>query len=95
MSGFAKLRELVALARNLESEGRRLTPGSESRTVRFVEADEYRAKLLEQAETILLREMPVLPLYFYVTKSLVSPKVSGWVDNPFNVHNARDLQLAN
>jgi hypothetical protein len=43
MSRFAKLRELVTLARNLESEGRRLSPG-ESRTVRFVEADGYRAK---------------------------------------------------
>jgi oligopeptide transport system substrate-binding protein len=54
-----------------------------------------RAKLLEQAEAILLREVPVLPLFFYVSKSLVSPKVTGWVDNPFNVHSARDLQLAN
>jgi ABC-type oligopeptide transport system substrate-binding subunit len=54
-----------------------------------------RAKLMEQAETILLREVPVLPLYFYVSKGLVSPKVSGWMDNPFNVHNVRDLQLAN
>jgi ABC-type oligopeptide transport system substrate-binding subunit len=53
-----------------------------------------RAKLLEQAETILLREVPVLPLYFYVSKSLVSPKISGWVDNPFDVHSMRDLKLA-
>jgi oligopeptide transport system substrate-binding protein len=53
-----------------------------------------RAKLLEQAETILLREVPVLPLYFYVSKNLVSPKISGWVDNPFDVHNMRDLKLA-
>jgi oligopeptide transport system substrate-binding protein len=53
-----------------------------------------RAKLLEQAETILLKEVPVLPLYFYVSKNLVSPKVSGWVDNPFNVHTVRDLKLA-
>jgi ABC-type oligopeptide transport system substrate-binding subunit len=53
-----------------------------------------RAKLLEEAETILLREVPVLPLYFYVSKNLVSPKVSGWVDNPFDVHTMRDLKLA-
>jgi ABC-type oligopeptide transport system substrate-binding subunit len=53
-----------------------------------------RAKLLEQAERILLREVPVLPLYFYVSKNLVSPKISGWVDNPFDVHNMRDLKLA-
>src|SRR5262245_32634203 len=42
-----------------------------------------RARLLEQAETILLKELPVLPIYFYVTKQLVSTKVKGWVDNPF------------
>src|SRR4029077_4262989 len=34
-----------------------------------------RAQLLEQAETILLNEMPVLPIYFYVSKTLVSAKV--------------------
>jgi oligopeptide transport system substrate-binding protein len=53
-----------------------------------------RAELLEQAETILLKELPVLPIYFYVSKNLVSTKVSGWVDNPFNVHYVRDLSLA-
>jgi ABC-type oligopeptide transport system substrate-binding subunit len=53
-----------------------------------------RAKLLQQAETILLKEVPVLPLYFSVTKSLVSPKVTGWMDNPFDVHSVRDLRLA-
>jgi oligopeptide transport system substrate-binding protein len=53
-----------------------------------------RAKLLEQAETILLKEVPVLPLYFYVSKNLVSPKISGWVDNPMDLHNMRDLKLA-
>ena len=46
MGKFAKLRELVTRARNLESEGRRLTPGSESRTARMVEAEEYRLKAL-------------------------------------------------
>jgi len=52
-----------------------------------------RAGLLEQAETILLKELPVLPLYFYVTKQLVSTKVKGWVDNPFDIHHVRDLSL--
>jgi oligopeptide transport system substrate-binding protein len=38
--------------------------------------------------------VPVLPLYFSITKSLVSPKVIGWMDNPFDVHSVRDLRLA-
>lgn len=42
MTRFAKYRELVTLARNLESEGRRMS--GQSRVDRFAEADEYRAK---------------------------------------------------
>lgn len=53
-----------------------------------------RAGMLEQAETILLKELPVLPIYFYVSKNLVSTKVKGWEDNPFNVVYVRNLSLA-
>ncbi len=53
-----------------------------------------RAALLEQAEGILLDELPVMPIYFYVSKSLVSTKVRGWQDNPLNAHYVRDLSLA-
>jgi ABC-type oligopeptide transport system substrate-binding subunit len=53
-----------------------------------------RAGLLEQAEGILLEELPVIPIYFYVSKNLVSTKVKGWQDNPLNIHYVRDLSLA-
>jgi ABC-type oligopeptide transport system substrate-binding subunit len=53
-----------------------------------------RAQLMQQAETILLKELPVLPIYFYVSKNLVSTKVKGWEDNPFNVVYVRNLSLA-
>jgi oligopeptide transport system substrate-binding protein len=52
-----------------------------------------RAQLLAQAETILLKELPVLPIYFYVSKSLVSTKVKGWEDNTLDMHYVRDLSL--
>ena len=52
-----------------------------------------RAELMQQAETILLKEVPVIPLYFYVSKDLVSLKVKGWQDNPFDVFHARNLSL--
>jgi oligopeptide transport system substrate-binding protein len=53
-----------------------------------------RAALLEQAEGILLEEMPVIPIYFYVSKNLVSTRVRGWQDNPLNAEYVRNLSLA-
>ena len=50
--------------------------------------------MLEQAEGISLEELPVMPIYFYVSKGLVSTKVRGWQDNPLNAHYVRDLSLA-
>ncbi len=54
-----------------------------------------RARLLGQAEAILLKELPVLPIYFYVSKNLVSTKVKGWEDNSFEVVHVRNLSFAN
>ncbi len=53
-----------------------------------------RRALLEEAERLLLADHAVLPLYFYVTKHLVSPRVRGWYDNVMNVTYSRDLALA-
>jgi oligopeptide transport system substrate-binding protein len=52
-----------------------------------------RAELLQQAETILLKELPVIPLYFYVSKDLVSLKVKGWRHNPFDTFHVHNLSL--
>jgi len=52
-----------------------------------------RAALLEQAEEILLDELPVIPIYFYVSKNLVSTKIVGWQDNPLDVEYVRNLSL--
>jgi oligopeptide transport system substrate-binding protein len=52
-----------------------------------------RRALLEAAERLLLVEHPLLPIYFYVNKHLVSPKVRGWYDNVMNVTYSRDLEL--
>jgi oligopeptide transport system substrate-binding protein len=58
------------------------------------EADvEKRRGLLEQAERVMLRDQPLLPLYFYVNKHLIKPEVEGWYDNAMNVVYSKDLVL--
>ena len=52
-----------------------------------------RAAALAQAEAIVLRDHPILPLIQEVARSLVSPNVHGWVDNPYDIHLSRWLSL--
>ncbi len=49
---------------------------------------------LEEAERVLLADHPVIPLYFYVSKHLVSPEVVGWGDNVLYYHYSQHLSLA-
>jgi oligopeptide transport system substrate-binding protein len=56
--------------------------------------EEARNELMREAETLMLTELPLIPIYHYVDKNLVSPKVQGWVDNPKNQHRTRWLSLA-
>jgi peptide/nickel transport system substrate-binding protein/oligopeptide transport system substrate-binding protein len=50
-----------------------------------------RTRLLQAAEDRLLRAAPILPIYHYVSRSLVAPDVRGWQDNAMNVHPSRLL----
>jgi oligopeptide transport system substrate-binding protein len=52
---------------------------------------QQRRALLEQAEATMLADQPLIPLYFYVAKHLVSQTVRGWRDNPMNVVYAKEL----
>jgi oligopeptide transport system substrate-binding protein len=52
-----------------------------------------RRALLEEAERVLLEDLPVLPLYFYVSKHLVKPWVTGWQPNIMDHHYSRHFRI--
>ncbi|WP_028080863.1 peptide ABC transporter substrate-binding protein [Solimonas soli] len=52
-----------------------------------------RAALLEEAERRALDAMPAIPIYWYVSKHLLGPRVRGWRDNLLDVHYSKDLSV--
>lgn len=50
-----------------------------------------RRVLLENAERIMIADQPLIPLYFYVAKHLVSARVHGWRDNAMDVVYSKQL----
>ena len=52
-----------------------------------------RMALLEEAERIMLDDMPILPIYMYVTKRVVKPWVAGYVDNIMDYHHTRHYRI--
>ena len=53
-----------------------------------------RNELMKQAEAIAMVEMPNIPIYYYVSKNLVSERVQGYVDNVSDKHRTRYMTLA-
>jgi len=52
-----------------------------------------RAELLRQAEAIAMEEQPDIPIYYYVSKNLVSNHVVGWEPNAKDIQRTRYLSL--
>ncbi|WIJ25998.1 peptide ABC transporter substrate-binding protein [Devosia sp. RR2S18] len=50
-----------------------------------------RAELLAQAEEIAMDEFAAIPIYWYVSKNVVSPSISGFEDNAKDIHRTRWL----
>lgn len=55
--------------------------------------DTTRFEAFRQAETILLQEAPIVPIYFYRSKSLVHPAVRGWYPNILDRHPYKGVYL--
>lgn len=53
-----------------------------------------RQELLQRAERLLLEDLPILPVYHYVSQRLVKPYVLGWEANVLDHHATRHLALA-
>jgi oligopeptide transport system substrate-binding protein len=47
----------------------------------------------KRAETILMQEMPVVPVYTYATKHLVRPSVKGMPGNILDFFSFKDVYL--
>jgi ABC-type oligopeptide transport system substrate-binding subunit len=56
------------------------------------DADKRRA-LLNDGERTMLGDVPLIPLYFYVSKHLVKPQIGGWYSNIMNVVYSKDPWL--
>ena len=54
---------------------------------------ERRSALLREAEHVALTAVPVIPLYYGVSRALVSNRIAGFFDNPADVHLSRYLSL--
>ncbi len=50
-----------------------------------------RAEFMQNAEKLLLADMPLIPIYYYTTQHLLNPKIKGWKDNVMDIHPSRYL----
>ena len=54
---------------------------------------EQRHQLMAEAQSLMLDDQPVAPLYFNVSRYIVSPRISGFVDNPADIHLSRSMAI--
>jgi len=52
-----------------------------------------RMATLEEAERIMLDDMPILPIYYYVSKQMVKPWVQGFEGNIMDHHHSRHFRI--
>jgi oligopeptide transport system substrate-binding protein len=52
-----------------------------------------RLEIFQQAEAILMNEVPIVPLYFYTRLNLKRPEVKGWHHNILDIHPYKFVYL--
>ena len=59
------------------------------------QTDPQRRQLyLEEAERVALSDHPIIPIYFYVSKHMISPRIQGWGDNVLDYHYSQYLSFS-
>ena len=58
-----------------------------------IDPDE-RAAIMRRADELLLGNYPIAPLYFYVRKHMVNPRVLGFENNVLDRHPSKYLSFA-
>ena len=56
-------------------------------------AGESRLDVLRQAEKVMLEDMPIIPIYFYVSQHLIKPRVSGLEGNVMDHHYSKYVRI--
>lgn len=56
-----------------------------------ITSGQSRMELLRRAESRLMKDMVVIPLYYYVSRHLVRPEITGFHDNIRDIHLSRYL----
>jgi oligopeptide transport system substrate-binding protein len=59
----------------------------------FTADPQKRFDIFHQAETILMDESPIIPLYYYTQKILMRPEVKGWTPNVLDMHPYKYVYL--
>ncbi len=87
--------ELGAVAKEVESAS---SNTGDDLANEIAEKQEYerrvkRMKILVEAEDIMLEELPVVPLFYYVTQGIQRPWIKGWNQNIQDVHPFRGVSI--
>lgn len=54
-----------------------------------------RAEVLQRAERLMLEQYAAIPIYYYVSRNLVSPDLTGFEDNIEDIHRSRWIRFDN
>ena len=52
---------------------------------------QLRAAHMRKAEAMLLADAPFAPIYYVASRNLVSPHITGWINNPIDTHGSQWL----